>query len=50
LETPVLEESFREGNLRELKSITLADKSSNNPLNEIAESHYHFVSNTKTNV
>lgn len=47
LSIPISDESFREGNLNELKSIPLADKFANRPLTEIAKSHCHFISNMK---
>ncbi len=45
LKIPISEESFRKGNLNELKTIPLADKFANRPLDEIARSHCHFISN-----
>jgi hypothetical protein len=45
LHIPISEESFREGNISELKSIALAEKFINQPLEEIAKSHCHFISN-----
>lgn len=45
LTIPISGESFREGNLNELKTIPLAEKFANRPLNEIAKSHCHFISN-----
>lgn len=45
LNIPITEESFRDGNISELKSISLAAKFSNQPLEEIAKSHCHFISN-----
>jgi ubiquinone/menaquinone biosynthesis C-methylase UbiE len=45
LKIPISEEAFRKGNLNELKSIPLADKFINHPLDEIAKSHCHFISN-----
>jgi len=47
LNIPVSEESFREGNLNELKSIQVAAKFANKPLSEIAKSHCHFISDMK---
>jgi hypothetical protein len=47
LNIPISDESFREGNLNELKSIPLADKFANRPLEEIAKSHCHFISDMK---
>lgn len=44
LKIPISEESFREGNLNELKSIRLAKKFKKHQLNEIAISHCHFIS------
>ncbi len=44
LKIPISYESFREGNLNELKSIKLADKFANKPLEEVASSHCHFIS------
>jgi len=44
LKIPISGESFRKGNLEELKSIPLAEKFTNKPLEEIAKSHCHFVS------
>ena len=44
LKIPISYESFREGNMDELKSISLADKFANRPLEEIAKSHCHFIS------
>ncbi len=41
---PISEESFRKGNLDELKSIPLAKKFTDKPLEEVAKSHCHFVS------
>jgi len=48
LSIPISDESFRAGNLNELKSIPLAGKFANKPLDEIAKSHCHFVSDMKT--
>ncbi|OFX45684.1 MAG: hypothetical protein A2046_12960 [Bacteroidetes bacterium GWA2_30_7] len=47
LKIPISNESFSKGNLNELKSIQLADKFANQPLEEIAKSHCHFISNMK---
>lgn len=47
LSIPISDESFRAGNLTELKSIPLADKFAKSPLTEIAKSHCHFISNMK---
>lgn len=47
LTIPLTEETFRDGNLSELKTIMLADKYLNNPLEEIAKSHCHFISDMK---
>jgi len=44
LSIPISDESFREGNLDELKSIHLADKFANKPLEDIATSHCHIIS------
>lgn len=48
LSIPISEETFREGNLNELKTISLADKFFNKPLEEIAKSHCHFISSMTT--
>ncbi len=48
LRIPISDESFRDGNLNELNSIPLADKFANRPLDEIAKSHCHFISDMKT--
>jgi SAM-dependent methyltransferase len=45
LKIPISEESFRKGNLKELESITLAENYIDKPLEEIAKSHCHFISN-----
>jgi hypothetical protein len=50
LEIPVTEESIREGNLNELKSIRLADKFAEKPLEEIAISHCHFISDMNSEI
>lgn len=47
LKIPITEESLREGNIEELKSIKIANKYLNKQLNEIAISHCHFVSDMK---
>lgn len=47
LKIPITDESFREGNLIELKTISLSDKFANSPLEEIAKTHCHFISNMK---
>lgn len=47
LNIPISEESFREGNMSELKSIQLADKFANKPIEEIAMSHCHLISRWK---
>lgn len=47
LEIPISGESFRAGNLDELKTIQLADKFANRPLVEVAKSHCHFISDMK---
>ncbi|MBE9484540.1 MAG: class I SAM-dependent methyltransferase [Bacteroidetes bacterium] len=47
LKIPISDESFREGDLNELKSIPLSDKFKNKPPEEIAKSHCHFISNMK---
>jgi hypothetical protein len=44
---PISDESFREGSLDELRSVPIADKFANRPLEEIAKSHCHFISNMK---
>lgn len=44
---PISEETFRKGNLKELKSISLAKKYIDKALEEIAKSHCHFISNMK---
>lgn len=49
LNIPISEEAFRKGNLNELKSITLAEKYKDNPLEEIAKSHCHFISKMSLN-
>ncbi len=48
LNIPISEESFREGNIDDLKSICLAEKFANNQLEEIAKTHCHFISIIKT--
>lgn len=48
LDIPITAESFREGNMNELTSIPLAEKYANKPLEELAISHCHFVSDMKT--
>lgn len=45
LAIPILVESFRKGNVDELKTISLSKKYLNIPLDEIAISHCHIVSN-----
>lgn len=45
---PISFEAFREGNLSEIRSISLAEKYINRPLSEIVKSHCHFVSKMKT--
>lgn len=50
LSIPISDESCRGGNLNELKSILLAVKFATHPLEEIAISHCHFISNMKTAV
>tara|TARA_B110000503_G_scaffold51622_1_gene83290 strand:- start:3356 stop:4285 length:930 start_codon:yes stop_codon:yes gene_type:complete len=45
LKIPISEESFRKGNLKDLESISLAKKYLEKPLEEIAKSHCHFISN-----
>jgi len=47
LNIPISEEIFRVGNLNELKEIRLAEKFANKPIEEIAKSHCHFISNMK---
>ncbi len=44
LQIPISEESFRDGNLHDLITISLADEFSDHPLVEIAKSHCHFIS------
>ena len=44
LNITITEETFREGSSTELKSITLAKPFMNMPLEEIAKSHCHFIS------
>lgn len=48
LSIPISKEAFREGNLNELKTISLAEKFTGKPLEEIAKSHCHFISDMKT--
>lgn len=48
LEIPITEQSFRAGNLEELKSISLDGKYIDKPLAETAKSHCHFISFMKT--
>lgn len=48
LEIPITEQSFRAGNLEELKSISLDVKYIDKPLAETAKSHCHFISFMKT--
>ena len=50
LQIPISDESCREGDLNELESIPLADKFANRPIDEIAKSHCHFISNMNTPV
>jgi hypothetical protein len=47
LNIPITEASYREGNVTELKTISLADKYINSPLEEISISHCHFISDMK---
>jgi hypothetical protein len=47
LNIPISSESFREGDLNELKSILLADKFSNKKMEDIVKSHCHFISNMR---
>ena len=44
LKIPITEESFRAGNVNELKTIRLAEKYAQKPLPELAKSHCHFIS------
>ncbi len=44
LNIPITESSYREGNLNELKTISLADKYLDYPLEDIAISHCHLIS------
>jgi hypothetical protein len=44
LNIPITESSYREGNLNELKTISLANKYLHYALEEIAISHCHFIS------
>ena len=48
LNIPISDDTFRKGNLKELKLIKLAAKFTDRPLEEIAKSHCHFISNMKT--
>jgi hypothetical protein len=48
LNIPISEESFRKGDLQALQSISLADQFKNHPLDEIAKSHCHFISDMRT--
>ncbi len=48
LNIPISDESFREGDLKELTSISLAEKFMNKPPEETARSHCHFVSDMTT--
>jgi len=48
LNIPITEEAFRAGNMNELSLIHLADKYAEKPINEIAISHCHFISQMKT--
>lgn len=47
LQIPITAETFREGNMSELKSVSLAGKYADMPLMEIARSHCHFISEMK---
>lgn len=47
LNIPISSETFRSGNIKELKTIPLAGKFANKPLEEIAKSHCHFASDMK---
>lgn len=47
LKIPITEETFREGNVNELSTLSLASKFFGRVLNEIAISHCHFVSDMK---
>lgn len=49
LNIPTFELTFREGNINELKSVTLDSTFSNKSLQEIAISHCHFVSDMSKN-
>jgi ubiquinone/menaquinone biosynthesis C-methylase UbiE len=49
LNIPISELTFREGNINELKSVTLDSSFSNKTLEEVAISHCHFVSDMKGN-
>lgn len=48
LNIPISEESFRDGNINELKTIPLSGKFADKPLDELAKSHCHFISNMET--
>jgi hypothetical protein len=50
LKIPISEESFREGNLDELKSISLAKIYMGKSLSEMAKSHCHFISNMENSI
>jgi hypothetical protein len=45
LKIPISKESYRKGNIKELESISLAKSYLEKPLEEIAKSHCHFISN-----
>ncbi len=47
LKIPITEESLREGNIEELKSVKLSNNFLNKPFNEVVVSHCHFVSEMK---
>ena len=49
LNIPTFELTFREGNINELKSVTLDSTFSNKSLQEVAISHCHFVSDMSKN-
>ncbi|MCB0706811.1 MAG: class I SAM-dependent methyltransferase [Saprospiraceae bacterium] len=48
LNIPVSEETFRPGNMNELKAIPLSEKYTSKPLEETAISHCHFISDMST--
>jgi len=49
LNIPITDETFREGNLKELTLIPLAEKYTNKPISEMAISHCHFASHMVKN-